>query len=217
MSGRASITVLALDRSEQQALMDWSRGLDWVRWMLGDVRSQLEVISTGERAPYEASEVKGAWADFAKRRFEPVLGPRLRESWEAAQAGQTRQLQEVAARLEGDLDGELRERSGLAARILLRSTRGAVFQETLGKHRAAIEEGRCPAHLVCVWAAVGSLFQLGLANVVAEYLRLEWAMLSRHCADVAEPEGALSLVSLTSGVLVGSGMGAFGIERMQEA
>jgi hypothetical protein len=201
MSGPASITVLAMGRSEEQALLDWSRGLDWVRWMLGDIRSQLVTLSTGGEAPYEAGAVEECWQTFAREVFTPQLGPALRASWQAAQAGQTQRLMALARGLEKELPVAIREASTAAARILLRSTRGAAFQATLGKHRAAIAEERCPAHLVCVWAAVGALFQLGLANVCAEYLRLEWTMLSRHCPDLKEPEGTFSVATLTSGLL----------------
>lgn len=201
MKGRSSITILALDRSEEQALMDWSRGLDWVRWMLGDIRSHLETLSTGRGAPYEPGEVRVAWERFVQELFVPVVGPALREGWHAALAGQTRRLMGVAEELERTLPIEVGERSRAAAHILLRSTRGAVCQDVLGKHRAAIEEERCPAHLVPVWAAVGVLFQLGLANVGAEYLRLEWAMLSRNCPDLAEPEGDFGLHQLTRALL----------------
>jgi len=201
MSGPASITVLAMGRSEEQALLDWSRGLDWVRWMLGDVRSQLPTLSTTCDAPYDTRAVLKSWQTFVQEVFTPVLGPALRASWQAAQVGQTQRLMAQARNLEKELPVAIKEPSTTAARILLRSTRGAAFQATLGKHRAAIAEERCPAHLVCVWAAVGALFQLGLANVCAEYLRLEWTMLSRHCPDLAEPEGEFSIATLTSGLL----------------
>lgn len=218
MTGSGSITILAMGRSEEQALLDWSRGLDWVRWMLGDIRSRLETLSTGGSAPYEPFQVKTAWVQFVQEVFTPVLGPALRKSWHAAQAGQTRRLMTVAQEVECSLAPAVAELSGAAAHILLRSTRGAVCQEVLGKHRAAIAEERCPAHLVVVWAAVGVLFQLGLANVCAEYLRLEWAMLSRNCPDLTEPEGDFGIASLTRDLVSSSGLlaGLTGVEDTQK-
>ena len=200
----ASITILALNQSETQALQDWSRGLDWVRWLLGDVRSQMETLSAGLEAPATAELLHPAWSHFTRHHFLPLLGPALRDAWQAAQNGQTRRLVQMARTLDQQLPPALAENSRHAARLLLRSTRGAAFQEVLGKHRAAIADGRCPAHLVCVWACVGTLFQLGLANVCAEYLRLEWGILSRHHPHLSEPEGRDGILTLTRSLLPNS-------------
>ena len=196
-SSGASITILALNQSETQALQDWSRGLDWVRWLLGDVRSRLETLSAGLASPAQAELLPTAWAHFTRHHFLPLLGPALRDAWQAAHDGKTRRLIQIARALEQQLPPGLAEASHHAAHLLLRSTRGAAFQEVLGKHRAAIADGRCPAHFVCVWACVGSLFQLGLANVCAEYLRLEWSILSRLHPHLPEPEGRDGILTLT--------------------
>lgn len=197
MSARASITILAIDRDENLALHDWARGLDWVRWILSDIRSHLPPLSTATESPLQEADVLRAWDHFASHLFLPLIGPSLKEAWHAAHSGRTQKLAHVAKDLEQRLPITVRERSTQSAELLLRGTRHAVYQEVLGKHRAAITEDRCPAHLIPVWAATGVLFQLGLANVCAEYLRLEWAMLSRLCLDLAEPSGANSIVELT--------------------
>ncbi len=199
MSASRSITVLALNESEREALLDWSRGLDWVSWLLSGIRARLGPAAS---AAGDEVAVRAAWDRFACELFLPVLGPALREAWQAAQEGRTRRLASLALELDQKLPAAARERSQEAARILLRGTRGAAFQDVLGKHRAAIADGRCPAHLVCVWAATGVLFQLGLANVCAEYLRLEWAMLgSRHPGLPGEPEGACGILALTGRII----------------
>lgn len=197
MSSLASITILAIDRDENLALHDWARGLDWVRWILSDIRSHLPPLSTATESPLQEADVLRAWDHFASHLFLPLIGPSLKEAWHAAHSGRTRKLAQVAQDLDKSLPIALRERSSQAADLLLRGTRHAVYQEVLGKHRAAIAEGRCPAHLIPVWAATGVLFQLGFANVCAEYLRLEWSMLSRLCLDLAEPSGTTSIVELT--------------------
>lgn len=197
MSSRTSITILAIDRDENLAWHDWARGLDWVRWILSDIRSHLPPLSTAIDPPTLEEEVLKSWDDFASNLFLPLIGPCLDEAWHAAHSGQTRKLAEIASQLDLSLPEPLRERSAQASDLLLQGTRHAVFQEVLGKHRAAINEGRCPGHLIPVWAATGVLFQLGMANVCAEYLRLEWAMLSRRCLDITEPAGPNSIVELT--------------------
>ncbi len=199
MSASRSITVLALNESERQALLDWSRGLDWVSWLFGGVRARLGVERAGGLADEPA--VRAAWERFAGRVFLPVLGPALRSAWQAAHEGRTRELRQVALELDQQLNAEEREHSQTAARVLLRDTRRAAFQEVLGKHRAAIADERCPPHLVTVWAATGVLFQLGLANVCAEYLRLEWSMRSSRVPGLDEPEGAAGILTLTGEIL----------------
>lgn len=201
MSDRASITILAIDRDENLALHDWARGLDWVRWILSDIRSHLPPLSTAPDSPTQESDVFQAWEHFATHIFLPLIGPSLRDAWHAAHSGRTRKLSQVASNLDQKLPPTLRQRSTQAAELLLRGTRHAVFQDILGKHRAAISDGRCPSHLIPVWAATGVLFQLGLANVCAEYLRLEWAMLSRLCLDLTEPSGPTSIIELTQQIV----------------
>jgi hypothetical protein len=205
MSDLASITILAIDRDENQALFDWSRGLDWVRWLLSDIRSQIPPPTQDPGGLEDAAAVLHHWQAFAREVFLPLIGPALSRCWLAAHHGRTRELSQLALELDQTLPPHLSERSTQAAELLLRGTRHAAFQETLGKHRAAILEGRCPAHFAPVWAATGVLFQLGLANICAEYLRLEWSILTRHCYDLAEPSGADSIVELARQIVHGSG------------
>jgi hypothetical protein len=202
MSSGASITILAWNEGENQALLDWSRGLDWVRWLVSGVRSQLpSLMAAPPSAPVTGAAILDSWADFSENHFLPHLAPFLRECWHHASAGRTRSLIVQAQLLDHHLQTRAREHSQAAAHLLLRATRGAQYQGLLGKHRAAIADGRCPAHFIPVWAAIADLFQLGLANTCAEYLRLEWAILSRHTQDLEEPAGAHSIIQLTRHVL----------------
>jgi hypothetical protein len=69
----------------------------------------------------------------------------------------------------------------------------------LGHFRDQITAGRCEGHLAIVWAAVGNFFHLSLANVIAEYLRLEWEIGTRDDLKRREPNFGL----LTRDVLFG--------------
>ena len=45
-----------------------------------------------------------------------------------------------------------------------------------GQYRQRWIDGRCPGHFLIVWALSGHFFQLSLASLIAEYLRLEWEL-----------------------------------------
>src|SRR5690606_21865128 len=74
---------------------------------------------------------------------------------------------------------ETTARSLKAGGLLLKTTHGARYQGLLGRYRQEQEAGGRPGHLFAGWAVVGHFFQLGLASLAAEYLRLEWELAAR--------------------------------------
>lgn len=199
-----SVTVLAeAEETPAAALEDWSRGLDWVRWLFSSVRQRLEHLHfTGPEGPLAALasdrerqiRLSIAWEAFAVAQLQPLLGPTLHRAWHAAQSGRLEDLLKADRDLTAHLPTERAQASLEAGSILLRSTRGARYQGLLGRYRLAQEEAGTPGHFIIVWPLVAHFFQLGLTNVVAEYLRLEWDMAARH--GLREPP-ALSLATIT--------------------
>lgn len=199
-----SVTVLAeAEETPANALEDWSRGLDWVRWLFSSVRQRLEHLHfTGPEGPLAALasdrerqlRLSIAWEAFAAAELQPLLGPTLHRAWHAAQSGRLEDLLRADRDLTAHLPAARAQASLEAGSILLRSTRGARYQGLLGRYRLAQEEGGTPGHFIIVWPLVAHFFQLGLTNVFAEYLRLEWDMAARH--GLREPP-ALSLATIT--------------------
>ena len=178
---------------EAQVIEDWARGLDWVKWLLGSVRARAEILMVGD----------DAWDDFAGGLLLETIGPALKTAWQAAQAGDLTGLIAVDETLSASLPPELARRSIQAGAVLLKSTRHARYQAVLGRLREAVGQGSCAGHLAVVWATVGHFFQLSLANVIAEYLHLEWDIATRHAKTVAKPAGNHSIVKLTGRVMSG--------------
>lgn len=197
-----SITLLPTPHDpadEGQVIEDWARGLDWVKWLLGSVRSRMETLSVAVDQPMAA-----AWESFTEGVLVETVGPALKRAWQAAQAGDLEALMAIDAGLLAELGPALAERSTKAGAVLLKSTRHARYQAVLGRLREAVEQGRCRGNIVVVWATVGNFFQLSLANVIAEYLHLEWDVASRHSWHAAKPAGRQGIAALTSRVMRGS-------------
>ncbi|MFM2169689.1 MAG: hypothetical protein RIS79_4060 [Verrucomicrobiota bacterium] len=176
-------------RGEVEIIEEWARGLDWVRWLLGSVRARTDHLC-----------VNGSgWQGFTEGVFRETLAPALERGWSAAHAGDLQALIRADAELSSRLPAAENERSRRAGAILLKSTHKARYQGVLGHFRDQIAAGRCDGHLSIVWAAVGNFFHLSLANVIAEYLRLEWEIGTRHDLKRREPNFGL----LTREVLFG--------------
>lgn len=182
---------------EAQVVEDWARGLDWVKWLLGSVRARTEVLTVDGGA----QSALAAWEDFAEGLLPEVIGPALRFAWQAAQSGDLTALIAVDAALSTQLPPESAQRSIKAGAVLLKSTRHARYQAVLGRLREAVEQGQCSGHIAVVWAAVGHFFQLSLANVIAEYLHLEWGIVSRDADHAKKPAGRHSIAELTSAIM----------------
>lgn len=193
MSGLTVIQPLSTEFSPEEA----PHGLDWVHWLLGGVRARCEWLHF-QSASIRRAALLGHWSAFARDDFSRVTGPRLVEAWIAASTGRITTLAEVDAALDESLPATVAARSRHAGSVLMKGTRGARYQGTLGHYRESLERaGRSP-HFVSAWAAVGHFFQLSLVNVVAEYLRLEWELGSRHLPGTSEPKGLLSVAHLAS-------------------
>jgi hypothetical protein len=177
---------------DAQIIEDWSRGLDWVKWMLGSVRARMEVLLVEDVAE---------WNDFAEGLLREAIGPALKSAWRSAHANDLAGLITAATQLSSQLSPDLCQRSLQAGAVLLKSTKHARYQGVLGRLREAVEQGSCDGHIGIVWAAVGHFFQLSLTNVIAEYLRLEWDMVSRDTHVQIPYAGKLSIAGLTSRVM----------------
>lgn len=181
---------------EMQVVADWARGLDWVKWLLGSVRARTEVLMVDDGLP-----VADAWSGFADGLLRQIKGPALKSAWQAAYAGDLAKLIAADEALSAQLNAAQARRSVKAGEILLKSTRHARYQAVLGRLREAVEQGRCSGHFAVVWAAVGHFFQLSLANVVAEYLHLEWDVVSRSVPACDKPHGSHSIANLTRQIM----------------
>jgi hypothetical protein len=178
---------------DAQVIEDWARGLDWVKWLLGSVRARTEVLMFDDHS----------WDDFAGGLLLETIGPALKTAWHAAHAGNLDALIASDELLSSQLPAELARRSIRAGGLLLKSTRHARHQAVLGRLRDAIAQGRCRAHITVVWATVGHLFQLSLANVIAEYLHLEWDIAMRDTPAAQKPTaGKHSIARLTSQIML---------------
>lgn len=198
MSGRA--TVAAFDRVTP--VEELTGGLDWVRWLLQGVRARCEQVAF-HPASLKGATIHARWERFAVDVFAPLLGPHLTRAWHRAAMRDRAGLVEVDLALEAALPAAARAWSREAGAVLLRSTRGARYQGVLGHYRADVDAGVAPGHFVVIWAAVGQFFQLSLANVLAEYLRLEWEVGAREFANITEPEGDACFANLASTTLNG--------------
>jgi urease accessory protein UreF len=129
----------------------------------------------------------GGWGGFTEGLFRDALGPALEQAWAAAHDGDLQALMLADDELTEKLDHDDAQRSIRAGAILLKSTRQARYQGVLGHFRDQIAAGRCSGHLATIWAATGHFFHLSLANVIAEYLRLEWEIGTRDDLKRREP------------------------------
>jgi len=177
---------------DQQVIEDWSRGLDWVKWLLGSVRARVEVLLV---------EDAGEWNAVAESVLREAIGPALKSAWQSAHANDLAGLIAASSRLSSQLSPAASQRSLQAGAVLLKSTKHARYQGVLGRLREAVEQGRCDGHIAIVWAAVGHFFQLSLTNVIAEYLRLEWDMAARDSHLQVPYAGKFSIAGITSRIM----------------
>lgn len=193
----SSITLLSPPgetRTDAEIIEDWAEGLEWVRWLLGSVRARVDELTVR----VDGVAFSSAWSAYSGGLFSETLGGALKEGWRAVLRGDLQALLKVDARLSSELTPELAVRSMRAGALLLKSTRHARYQGLLGRLRDAVAQGQGEGHFLVVWAAVGHFFQLPLASVIAEYVRLEWDIASRK-AGVLDATGARNEVVLLTG------------------
>lgn len=206
MNALPSISLLSFDEDEATSLKEWARGLDWVHWLMESVRQRVPYILFD--SPGGSREnISKAWDVFSDSMLRETVGPILVRAWNAARTGNVDDLLECDVLLQSQLGAEAQTRSAEAGSRLLRTTRGARYQGVLGKYRLAVEEKGLESHCAVVWAVTGWFFQLGLANVIAEYLHLEWETATRHLADRHGPVGRHGIAGLTSRLIHESSYG----------
>lgn len=189
------VTLLAdADESAETAVEDWSRGLDWVHWLFSSIRQRQQGIYFQPSVPQASAKdsvyppVRAArkllnegWDSFLESTLAGGdLGRVLVRAWQAAQSRQMEALLALDAELSTLLAPEVVRSSIQAGERLLHGTRGARYQGLLGRYRQAQENGQTPGHFFLVWACVSHFFQLSLASMVAEYVRLEWDLAVRQ-------------------------------------
>lgn len=177
-----------------------ARGLEWVHWLFQSVRARCDgvvFVAPGVRP----EDVMQGWDAYVESVFQPVIGPRLVDAWQAAVNGRSAGLRAVDELLDQGLEATAAERSRRAGAVLLRTTRGARYQGVLGHYRNEVVAGLAAGHLATVWPAVAHFFQLGLSNVLAEYLRIEWQLGSGSSPFLRQPQGRHSITGLVSQLL----------------
>ena len=202
MSQRPTLILLSSQASLPAAVEEWAADEDWVRWLFSGIRARMEVLTAGAEVLATEGAVRAAWQEFAQRLVGPESVALIHQVWRAVQRGDADEwLQADTSWLQGAA-ASASARSMEAGALLFAATRGARYQGILGRIRALVDEGRGKGHVLPVWLAVGSFFQLGLAPILAEYLRLEWEMLSRRVpGGVLEPLGGIGLTALTGQIV----------------
>lgn len=177
----APISVVAeADESRLDALEDWARGLDWVQWLLSGIRQRMDHLHFVSTRSSELRQLHLDWHRFAESSLKGSLAPSFHLAWQAVHQPDLTALLAADEALGKTLSEEESARSLEAGRLLLKATNRARYQGILGHYRRACEAGTTPGHFLILWAAVAQFFQLSLASSLAEYLRLEWALVTRH-------------------------------------
>jgi hypothetical protein len=175
------ITVLAdSDESKQDALEDWARGLEWVQWLLSGIRQRVDHLHFKATRTIETRRLHLEWHYFSEKALKITLAPAFHEAWQAVHQPDLSKLMQADEALDRALSEEGRSCSLQAGRLLLKATHRARYQGILGHYRKACESNAAHGHFIIVWAAAAHFFQLSLASAISEYLRLEWALATRH-------------------------------------
>lgn len=178
------LTVLAeADESELEALEDWARGLDWVQWLLSGVRQRMPHLHFVSDRSRPRIGLRTDWDRFISGPLDSILAVHFHACWQAAQQHDLSSLMAVDEAFSKTLTEEESKRSVDAGRLLLKATNRARYQGLLGHFRTACESGVTVGHFLTLWVVVAHFFQLSLTNGIAEYLRLEWGIATRHLPE----------------------------------
>jgi hypothetical protein len=178
---RPSISIVAkADEPVVDALEDWARGLDWVQWLLSGIRQRMDHLHFVSVRTSETRRLHLDWHRFAESSLKGTLAPHFHQAWQAVHQPDLSALLSADEALGSTLSEEECARSLEAGRLLLKATNRARYQGILGHYRRACDSGTTPGHFLILWAAVAHFFQLSLASAIGEYLRLEWALATRH-------------------------------------
>lgn len=175
------------DESEAGALEDFARGQEWVRWLLSSIRRRNLPVHAAAQGASDLVSARRLWSDFSKGGLVSVLRPHFLAAWRAVSCGDLQALVEADTAFTAALTECECARSMQAGGLLLQATRHARYQGRLGRYRAACEAGSAPGHFLTVWAGVAGFFQLSLASAAAEYLRLEWEILTWNLPGAPQP------------------------------
>jgi len=179
--GLPSLAVVAeADESRLDALEDWARGLDWVQWLLSGIRQRMDHLHFVSPRTSATCRLHLDWLRFAENPLKGALAPSFHQAWQAVHQPDLSTLMAADEAFGKTLSDEESARSLEAGRLLLKATNRARYQGILGHYRRACEAGTTPGHFLILWASVAHFFQLSLASAIAEYLRLEWALATRH-------------------------------------
>lgn len=190
------VTVLAgAKEAETEAVEDFARGLEWVRWLLAGIRRQNLAIHCRPVNTTRAGAAHAVWADFGRQHLTRSLRSHFLQAWKAASKGDLQAVIDADKAFTATLAEEESARSSQAGQLLLQATRHARYQGWLGRYRGSCQAGESPGHFLTVWAGVAHFFQLSLASAAAEYLRLEWEILTWNLPGATMPKDLPSLAS----------------------
>ncbi len=178
------LTVLAeADRSELEALEDWARGLDWMQWLLSGVRQRMAHLYFVPDRTRTILVLRTGWEKFGSGLLEQALAPHFHLCWQAAQKSDLAAMMAAEEAFSKGLTAEQRAVSVEAGRLLLKATNRARYQGLLGHLRKACDSGAMQGHFLTLWPVVAQFFQLSVMSAMAEYLRLEWGIATRHLPE----------------------------------
>jgi hypothetical protein len=191
-----NLTVLAeAQEPEEEAVEDFARGLEWVRWLLAGIRRKNLAIHCRPLRTARAGTAHALWSDFGHQRLPTSLRAHFLQAWQASAKGDLQAVIAADLAFTASLSEDESNRSTQAGELLLQATRHARYQGWLGRYRVVCQAGESPGHFLTVWAGVAHFFQLSLASAAAEYLRLEWEMLTWNLPGIAMTDDLPALAS----------------------